>query len=104
MTHRYTFSMVLEFAGEAIWWRGPAPFVFVRVPEAEAGDIKAVSNRVTYGWGCIPATVGIGRTSYTTSLFPKDGGYLVPIKTVVQKAESLKVGDIVAIRLEIAIG
>jgi len=93
--------MVLDFGGEAIWWRGPAPFVFVPVPADLSADIKAISAHVTYGWGVIPAKVQIGETSYTTSLFPKDGIYLVPIKVVVQKAEGVKVGDIVDLRLEI---
>lgn len=58
---------------------------------------------VTYGWGCIPATVQIGETSFTTSLFPRDGIYLVPVKVVVQKAEGVKVGDFVQVRLELAL-
>ncbi len=94
--------MVLEFAGEAIWWRGPAPFIFVSVPQELSNEIKAISNRVTYGWGVIPATVKIGQTEYTTSLFPKDGRYLVPIKVVVQKAEGVKLGDWVPLRVTIA--
>jgi hypothetical protein len=93
--------MVLEFGGEAISWRGPAPFVFVPVPPALSAEIKAISRHVTYGWGVIPVTVQIGETSYTTSLFPKDSLYLVPIKAVVQKAEDIKVGDEVSVRLEV---
>lgn len=94
--------MVWEFAGEAIWWRGPAPFVFVPVPSDQSAEIKAISSRVTYGWGVIPVTVQIGGTEYTTSLFPKDGVYLVPVKVKVQKAEMVKVGDTVNVRIEIA--
>jgi hypothetical protein len=96
--------MVLEFGGEAIWWRGPAPFVFVRVPADLSAEIKAISNRVTYGWGVIPVVVTIGDTEYKTSLFPKDGIYLVPVKTVVQKAEGVKVGDFVGLRVEVVSG
>ncbi|AIE87340.1 DUF1905 domain-containing protein [Fimbriimonas ginsengisoli] len=93
--------MILEFGGEAIWWRGPAPFVFVPVPADLSAEIKANSSRFTYGWGVIPAIVQIGDTEYTTSLFPKDGRYLVPVKVAVQKAEGVKVGDFVGIRLEL---
>lgn len=95
--------MVLNFSGEAIWWRGPAPFIFVPVPPDLSADIKAISAHVTYGWGVIPATVTIGRTEYTTSLFPKDGVYLVPVKVKVQKAEGVKVGDMVTIQIEICL-
>jgi hypothetical protein len=58
---------------------------------------------VTYGWGVIPCTVTIGSTSVTTSLFPKDGGYLVPIKNALRLPEKLLVGDIVEVTLSIAV-
>ena len=96
--------MVLSFTGEAIAWRGPAPFVFVPVPLELSKEIKAISNRVTYGWGVIPVVARIGGTEYTTSLFPKDGLYLVPVKVVVQKAENVGVGDVVDVHLEVVSG
>lgn len=89
--------MELEFAGELFEWRGPAPFVFVAVPEAHAELIAEVAPLVTYGWGVIPATITAGATRWTTSLFPKGGGYLVPVKSAVRKAERLEVGDTVAL-------
>ncbi|QYK54322.1 MAG: DUF1905 domain-containing protein [Fimbriimonadaceae bacterium] len=93
--------MILEFEGEAIEWRGPAPFVFVPVPEELCADIKSISAQVTYGWGVIPAIIRVGDTELKTSLFPKNGGYLVPIKVAIQRAENVAVGDHVAIRVEI---
>ena len=74
------------------------------IPEEDSRDIKEISNHVTYGWGVIPARVQVGRTSWTTSLFPKDGRYLVPIKANIRKAEQLDAGDTVTIRLEIDLG
>jgi hypothetical protein len=56
---------------------------------------------VTYGWGMLPAQVRIGQTEWKTSLFPKDGGYIVPIRANVQKAEKLEVGDTVTVQLKI---
>lgn len=93
--------MVIEFSGRIIHWRGPAPFLFVPVPQEQSRDIKAISNMVTYGWGVIPVHARIGKTEWKTSLFPKDGLYLVPVKMSVQKAEELKEGDEVTVRLEI---
>jgi hypothetical protein len=46
-------------------------------------------------------TAYIGRTTWTTSLFPKDGGYIVPIKAKVRKAEALELGQTVTIRLAV---
>ena len=54
--------------------------------------------------GCIPVISQIGETRYSTSLFPKDGIYLVPIKVLVQKAEDVKLGDYVNIRMEVVSG
>lgn len=56
---------------------------------------------VTYGWGVIPVHGRIGKTQFQTSLFPKDGLYLVPLKVSVRKAEKLEEGDNVTIQLDI---
>lgn len=95
--------MDIEFNGEIWFWRGPSPWYFVTVPEQECNTLKAISNLVTYGWGMIPVTVRIGKTVYKTSLWPKDGRYIVPIKTNVRKAENIDEGDQVTIRLEVDI-
>jgi len=63
--------------------------------------LKAISAMVTYGWGVIPVHVRIGKTEWKTSLFPKEGRYLVPIKMSVQKSENLEVDDSVTIQLEV---
>jgi hypothetical protein len=89
----------LEFSGEIWQWRGPAPYYFVTVPEEQSLDLKAVSASVTYGWGMIPVLVRIGDTEWTTSLWPKDGRYVLPLKDVVRNAEGLDEGDTVTVRL-----
>jgi hypothetical protein len=91
----------LVFSGPVWEWRGPAPHHFVTVPEAEAGMLEAVSEMVTYGWGMIPVSVSMGRAEWTTSLWPKDGGYIVPLKAAVRKAEGVEVGDVVDLRLDV---
>lgn len=93
---------MIEFKGDIFYWRGPAPYLFVAVPEEQSRDLKAISAMVTYGWGVIPVHVRIGKTEWKTSLFPKEGRYLVPIRMSVQKSENLKVGDSVVIQLEIS--
>ena len=91
--------MDLEFSGEIIEWRGPAPYLFVPVPPEECEDIAEIAHLVTYGWGCIPVTVELGGTEFETSLMPKDGGYLVPVKVKVQRAEGVGEGDTVGLRV-----
>jgi hypothetical protein len=91
----------MEFTGEMWFWRGPAPWHFVTVPDDQCGEIDAVSQFVTYGWGMIPVTARIGGTTWTTSLWPKDGAYIVPVKTRVRDKENLDVGDAVTVHLTI---
>ena len=94
-------SVRFEFSGTIWTWRGPAPFFFVSVPEVEIEALKDLMRSVTYGWGMIPATVRIGRTEWTTALWPKDGGYIVPLKAWVRKAERIEEGDTVTVRLSV---
>ena len=93
--------MRLRFTGTIWYWRGPAPCHFVSVPVAEAAMIAEVATVVTYGWGMIPASVAIGRPTVTTSRWPKDGGYGVPVKKALQDAEGLGVDDEVELTLDI---
>ena len=92
--------MRIEFTGEVFEWRGPAPFYYVAVPDAESADVRSVASAVTYGWGMVPVTARIGGTEWRTSLFPKEGRYLVPLKVAVRRAEGIGAGDVVSVRLE----
>jgi hypothetical protein len=91
--------MDLHFSGALWYWRGPSPFHFVTVPEEQSAEIAGMASLVTYGWGMIPVSLRIGDTETTTSLWPKDGGYIVPVKKLVQLAENLDVGDEVKVVL-----
>jgi hypothetical protein len=93
--------MNLSFEGEVIEWRGPPPYLFVAVPDDLSRQLKAISAGLTYGWGVIPVTARCGQTVWNTSLFPKLGRYLVPIKTVVQRAEGIAVGNIIDLAIEV---
>ena len=93
--------MIIEFNGKIWYWRGPAPWYFVTVPAKECSDLKAISRLVTYGWGMIPVVVRVGKTEWKTSLWPKDGLYIVPINTSVRKAENLEEGNKVTVQLEV---
>ena len=94
-------SVRLTFDGELVYWRGPSPFHFIAVPPDGAGLLHLVAPVATYGWGVIPVTVTIGGTTFQTSLFPKDGGYLVPVKDAVRRAEHLELGDTVGVDVTI---
>lgn len=93
--------MELEFSGRIWFWKGPAPHHFVTVPEEECLELEAAAAVVTYGWGMIPVTAQVGTTRFTTSLWPKDGSYIVPLKAAVRTAEALSEGDMVKVRLTV---
>ena len=92
-----------EFSGEMWFWKGPSPWHFVTVPEEDCLELEETSALVSYGWGMIPVAARIGGTGWTTSLFPKDGRYVVPVKAWVRKAEGLEVGDTVTVRLTVEV-
>lgn len=93
--------MELRFSGEVWFWRGPSPFHFVTVPASESQEIRSIAPSVTYGWGMIPCHVSIGTTRYKTSLWPKDGGYILPIKAAVRIAENIEVTDVVNVKIDV---
>ena len=97
----YPGPVHFEFSGDIWYWRGPSPFHFVTVPPDASETIKDISTAVTYGWGMIPVTVRLGGSEWTTSLWPKDGGYIVPIKKRVQLEEGLEIGDVVELDLTV---
>jgi len=93
--------MEFSFTGPMIEWRGPAPFYYVVIPENVCVEIKAAAKLLSYGWGVIPVTATIGKTTFTTSLFPKDGGYLLPVKSAVRVPEKLELSSQVKVQLSL---
>jgi len=85
--------------GKVFEWRGPAPFHFVAVKGEQAEEIRDLAAAVTYGWGMIPVTCRIGDTSFTTSLWPKDGEYYVPLKDAVRSAEKVRLGSLITVHM-----
>jgi hypothetical protein len=86
---------------EPIWyWRGPAPYHYVTVPERVRDGLREWAF-ISYGWGMIPVTVRLGASQWATSLWPKDGGYIVPLRAQVRRREQVELGDTVTVGLTI---
>ncbi|WP_067435773.1 DUF1905 domain-containing protein [Nocardioides jensenii] len=92
--------MEIEFTGPVVEWRGPAPFHFVVLPEEAAEVVDDVKAAVAY-WGVVPVVATIGRTDFTTSMFPREGTWFLPVKDAVRRAERVVLGDTVDVRLSI---
>lgn len=95
--------MDFDFTGTVIEWRGPAPFYFVALPHEVADDVRELAAVASYGWGVIPVAARIGGTGFETSLFPKDGGYLLPLKDAVRNPAAIGEGDEVAVRMTVRV-
>lgn len=87
-----------------VWrYKGAAPWHFASLSTEQAADIKARYGATAKGWGSIRVRVRIGKTEWSTSLFPdkKSGTYLFAIKADVRKAENLSDGDRITARVSV---
>ncbi|MEK9664633.1 MAG: DUF1905 domain-containing protein [Candidatus Nanopelagicales bacterium] len=85
--------MDLHVTGEVLYWPGPSPHYFLPITGPQADEVADVARDLTYGWGCIPVDVTMGDVTWSTSLMPKDGGYLVPIRKAMREVAGLTEGD-----------
>ncbi|ROR95810.1 uncharacterized protein DUF1905 [Salana multivorans] len=91
------------FEAEVVEWRGPAPFVFARMPVDVSDDVREAARDLVY-WGQVPVRARLGGAAFDTALFPKDDAYLVPLRVAVRRAEGTEVGDVVRIGLSLRTG
>ncbi len=92
--------MEIEFTGELVEWRGPSPYHFVPLPPDEADLVDEVKAEVVY-WGVVPVRARIGATDFTTSMFPREGTWFLPVKDAVRRAEGVELGEVVGVRLQV---
>ena len=93
-------EMDVEFEGPVVEWRGPAPFYFVRIPDEDSADIKLAAKGLEY-WGQVPVLVRIHDVEFRTALFPKDGGYLLPLKNAVRRSAAVELDDVLSVGLNV---
>lgn len=84
-----------------LWeWEARANWYFVSLPEEMGADIAEVP-RMTRGFGAVKVRVGVGRTTWSTSIFPLADTYVLPIMKAVRRAEGIEPDDEVTIDLEV---
>lgn len=91
----------IAFEAAIVEWRGPAPYLFLPVPEEHVGEVRHAARLASYGWGCVPVQARIGGTGFTTSLFPRGDTYMLPVKIAVQRAERIGLADRVAVTVRV---
>jgi Domain of unknown function (DUF1905) len=111
-------AMTQCFTTRATLWlwntdKAPASWHFLTIvgEVAEGIRVAALMDRLertghtkARGWGSIKVIATIGETVWQTALFPaKDvGGWMLPVKAEVRRAEGLVVGDILEVTLKLA--
>ena len=97
--------MVVVFAAKLWMWdaRRADTWTFVSLPAAESEEIREVAAEPRRGFGSVRVRVTIGGSTWRTSIFPDSagGGYVLPIKRAVRTSESLEVGDVATVTVEL---
>lgn len=86
---------------DVIHWRGPSPYFFVPLPDEVALEVRRLAKAASYGWGMIPVEARIGDVAFTTSLFPKQPTYFLPLKDAVRRATGVTAGDRVRVEMTV---
>lgn len=97
--------MVVVFDAELWRWdaRRADSWIFVSLPAEASEEIRDLAAGPRRGFGSLRVRVTVGDSTWTTSIFPDSvrGGYVLPIKRAVRKAEDLDVGDFAPVTVEL---
>lgn len=98
------------FHARTVLWQwttpeAPATWYFLTL-DGELGEnlramaaMRRLETGAKHGWGSVKVTATIGDTIWATSIFPhkESGGYILPVKAAVRKAEAVVPGDLVEV-------
>jgi len=100
----------VSFTAPLLVWRteqyGDIGYVMVAGAAAEAIGAHELIRRLELGrrrgFGSVKVDAAIGDSRWSTSVFPqKGGGWFLPVKKAICRAEGLEAGDEAAVRLEL---
>lgn len=100
-TIRHTTALWRWIGGNGVTW------FFLRI-DGDAGEalaatalLRRLESGSARGFGMIKVHAAIGTSRWSTSVFPqKEGGWLLPIKAAIRRAEAISEGDLVELVLE----
>lgn len=94
-----------EFEAPVWKWSGggATSWHFITLPFDVTDEIDDVTSNLTRGFGSVRVKATIGRTIWTTSIFPskEQESFILPVKAPVRKAESLSDGTNAKVRVEL---
>ena len=100
-------SCIIEAKGSVWLWKAAPPargaWHFLTIDPQTSAEIRYEALGRTGGFGSVKVIATIGGTRWQTSLFPHraSGGFLLPLKAEVRRAEGLGEGDTVSVRVEV---
>jgi|GEM_PF-152476 len=88
-----------------VWIYADDTWYFITIPEQQSDAMKEQFAERAKGWGSLPVSVTIGKTSWKTSLFPSTelGAYILPLKREVRVKEGIGAGKEITVRLQITL-
>jgi hypothetical protein len=96
---------MVTFEAELWIWdaRRDESWTFVSLPPDDSEEVREVTAGQVRGFGSVRVRATVGRTTWTTSIFPDKGRetYVLPVKRAVRKAESLEAGDSATVTVEL---
>ena len=92
-----------QFKSKVWIWPGESGWHFISLPTSLAEKIIKNFGHEMRGWGSLPVEVSIGQSIWKTSIFKdkKNNSFLLPLKAVVRKKESISEGNVLKIKLTI---
>lgn len=97
MPMNYTFNAELQkFPGESGWF-------LVRVPTKYYSELKEISRSLGAGFGAIKVQATIGKSSWSTSVFPdnEDKSFILFVKKQIRASENIELCDKVSATVKI---
>jgi Domain of unknown function (DUF1905) len=94
----------MVFDAELWLWdaRRTQTWTFVNLPTSESEEIRDLAGGPRRGFGSVRVRATIGNSTWTTSIFPaSQAGYVLPVKRQVRVAETLDVGDVATVTVEL---
>ncbi len=97
--------MQYNIAAEVWLYPGMAGWHFVTIPPNVSAEIKARFGKHRVGWGSVPVTITLGKSTWKTSIFPdkKAVGYLLPLKADIRKKEGITVGENISVIMVVGV-
>ena len=97
--------MIVDFEAELWPWdaRRHDSWTFVTLPPDASEVIRELAAGPRRGFGSVRVRVTVGGSTWATSIFPDGarGGYVLPIKRAVRRAEGIDTGDVAAVTVEL---